>query len=190
MPRGIPKNKHSAAEELEKDIAGNANASVSTMVEDAVQLPKDGSFVDGDYKITVIKDYDGKVDAFYLSKKDPKYEYRYLADNPENLSRKTGNMLFQGEGWQLCGREHLGRIGIAKEFVSPDGFYRMGDLILSFMPKELYKQKMAHKDEKAKEQNKSIERLLSEGDAGGSFGGGAIHESMKGIQTQKQLGIK
>lgn len=189
MPRGRPKNK--IAEELEQGITGETKAGAATaVVDNPIQLPKDGSFVDDEYKITVIKDYDGKVDNFYLSKKDPKYEYRYLADNQQNLSRRTGNMLFQGEGWQLCGREHLKRLGIENEFISPDGFYRMGDLILAFIPKELYRQKIAHKEEKALTQNQSIERLMNEGDVGGMFGVGTIHKTMKGLQTQEQLGLK
>ena len=42
-----------------------------------------------DYKVEVIRDYYGKVDPFYLSKKDPNYAYRFLRDEHKNLSIKT-----------------------------------------------------------------------------------------------------
>jgi hypothetical protein len=53
-------------------------------------------------------------------------------------------MLFNGGGWQLANREHLLRIGIEEKFIAPDGLLRRGDLILAFMPKELYEEKEKH----------------------------------------------
>lgn len=142
--------------------------------------------VDEEYKIEVIKDYHGNVDIFYLPKKDPRYEYRFLRADDKNLTMSTGNMLFQGGGWQLCTRDHLVRIGIEDRYISPDGFHRRGDLILAFIPKHLYAEKRAHEDKKAKDQITTIEDRMKRG-----FSDGAeIHESMKGIQTQKDLGIE
>lgn len=197
------KKKSKLVDEVEKEIlnapqeqsitgdSAPSNGSEEVVVSAEEQfLKRDTDHVDDDYKIHVIKDYDGKVDDFYLSKKDPKYDYRWLADNQQNLSRRTGNMLFQGEGWQLCEREHLKRIGVEEKFISPDGFYRRGDLVLAFIPKDLSREKVLHKAKKSKEQLSQIDRLLKDGDSGSLFGAGGIHETMKGIQTQKQLGIK
>lgn len=140
-----------------------------------------------EYKINIVKDYDGAVDTWYLSQKDPNYEYRFLRDEHKNLSIKTGNLLFAKGGWQLCQRDHLLRIGFKEEELSPDGLLRRGDTILAFMPKDLFKEKRAHKDKLAAEPMKAIKRMVEKGDA---TKGGGIHESMKGLQTKEQLKFK
>lgn len=142
--------------------------------------------IDSEYRIEVIKDYYGNVDPFYLPNKDPRYEYSFIRDDQKNLSMKTNNMLFQGGGWQLCDRNHLVRIGIGEKFISPDGLHRRGDLILGFIPKHLYQEKLADKARKSKSNEDAVEHRLKHG----SVEGGGIHETMKGIQTQEQLGLK
>jgi hypothetical protein len=141
--------------------------------------------LDPEYKIEVIKDYDGKVDVFYISQKDPNYEYRFIRFEPKNMSLKTGNILFQSGGWQPVSKEHCLRIGIKDQQMNPDGLYHVGDQVLAFMPKELYKEKEAYKQERANAPLRSIERLIKEGDP--TKGGKEIHGSMKGIQTEDQL---
>ncbi len=141
--------------------------------------------VDAEYQIEVIKDYYGNVDIFYLPKKDPRYEYRFLRADDKNLSLATGNMLLQGGGWQLCGKEHCIRIGIQEKFLNANGQYQLGDLLLSFIPKHLYAEKRAHEHEKANAPLKAIEEKMKKG-----FGVDGIHDTMKGIQTQKQLNIE
>ena len=140
-----------------------------------------------EYNLEIIRDYYGQVDITYLSNKDPNYEYRFLRDEFKNISIKTNNLLFQKGGWQLCQREHLLKIGIKPREIAPDGFYRVGDLILAFMPKKLYQEKMEYKKEKTASQMSRIRKMVDEGDA--SQGGKDTHETMKGIQTQKQLGM-
>lgn len=143
--------------------------------------------LDSEYNIEITRDYYGDVDPFYLSKKDPKYAYRFLRDDQKNLSIKTGNLLFQKGGWQLCQREHLLKLGIKEREISPEGLLRRGDTILAFMPKELYDEKEKYKVEKANAPIKQIKRHLKEGDS--SIGGKDIHDTMKGIQTAKQLNM-
>lgn len=188
MPKGIPKQKaegHSTkADQVEAEAMGFSEPKV-------VKTPIPGSeietpSVDSEYKIEVIKDYYGNVDPFYLSSKDPRYEYSFVRDDQKNLSMKTGNMLFQGGGWQLCDRNHLLRLGIGERFISADGLHRRGDLILAFIPKHLYQEKLADKAKKSK----SLEEAVDQRIKGGSSEGGGIHQSMKGLQTIEQLGLK
>lgn len=140
-----------------------------------------------EYKVEVIKDWYGRVDPFYLSKKDPKYTYRFLRAEDKNLSIKTGNLLFQKGGWQIVPREHLVSIGIAERYIRADGVYRVGDTVLARIPKDLYNEKLKYKDKRAKEPMEAVTRLIDKGDT--RSGGKEIHDSMKGIQTKKDLGM-
>lgn len=148
--------------------------------------PKD----DYDGSIEIIRDFYGLVDPFYLSKKDPKYAYRFLRATPENLSIKTGNLLFQKGGWQIVSKQHLLKIGIKDNDpgFSSDNTYRKGDTVLAFMPKELFAEKEKFKQEQANSPMSSVQRMIKKGDP--SRGGTEIHDSMKGLQTGKQLGMK
>ena len=143
-----------------------------------------------EYTLEVTKDYYGQVDPFYLSKKDPKYQYRFLRADDKNLSIKTGNMLFQKGGWQLCNREHLKKIGIEGRFISPDGLYRKGDTVLAFMPKELYAEKVKVKDKKASDQMNAVKQRATGGDRNNPELKGKGAENMLGLQTKEQLGMK
>lgn len=172
-------------EDLSKETsAAPAMVSAPSSVQDigvAVQVaPKKD-----EYTLEVIKDYDGKIDPFYLSAKDPDYEYRFLRDDRKNLSMKTSNMLFQKGGWQIVPREHLPKIGIKDAFISPDGLYRVGDTILARIPKSLFLEKQKQKEANAQAPMDAIKRVEKEGDP--SEGGVDIHRSMKGIQTQEKL---
>lgn len=142
----------------------------------------------GEYTVNIVKDYDGKIDPFYLSEKDPDYEYRFLRDDRKNLSLKRSNLLFQKGGWQICPKEHLLRI-MHEEELSPDGMCRRGDTILAFMPKDLYKEKQEHKRKLAIEPMDAIKRLVSKGDPNNPELLGVGHERQKGLQTQKDLGM-
>lgn len=164
-----------------QDVIAVKEAPIATI--DKKFIPKDD-----EYGIEVIKDYYGQADEFYLSKKDPEYQYRFLRADDKNLSRKTGNLLFQQGGWQLCGKSHLRRIGIADRFISPDGLYRVGDTVLAFMPKALFNEKDAKKIKEASSRTSAIERMLNEGDP--NTGGVEMHATMKGIQTQEKLRMK
>ena len=139
-----------------------------------------------DYNIEIVRDFDGVVDPFYLSQKDPNYEYRFLRDEHKNLSIKTTNILFQKGGWQICGKEHLMRLGLKEKELSPDGLMRRGDCILAFMPKKLYQEKQEFKVKEANAPMKAVKRLVEKGD---HMAGAGIHETMRGIQTKKELGM-
>ena len=142
----------------------------------------------GEYNVEIIRDYYGNVDPFYLSKKDPDYAYRFLRDEHKNLSIKTGNLLFQKGGWQICPREHLVRLGLKDSDISADGMLRRGDTILAFMPKKLHKEKDVYKQEQADAPMNAVKRMLEKGDP--TVGGEEIHKTMRGIETGKQLGMK
>ena len=143
-----------------------------------------------DYTLQVVVDYDGKIDPFFLSKKDPNFEYRFLRDERKNINIKTNNMLLQSGGWQICSKEFLiKRLGMSEDKdkgeISPDGLCRRGDTILAFMPKDLYKKKESYKSKLANDKIDAIKRLVDQGDKNV---GKEIHDSMKGIQTEEQMG--
>ena len=137
---------------------------------------------DSEYNIEVIKDYHGNIDPFYLQKKDPRYEYRFLRADDKNLSMATNNMLFNGGGWQLCDKKHLLRIGVGDRFVSPDGLYRVGDTVLAFIPKELYAEKVKMEQKKADDNMNAIDRRLEHGEHVPG-----IHKTFQGIQSKESL---
>lgn len=182
--RGRPKRE--IPDEL-NSVEPDSNVQVMNNMTENIVKPK--VFVDDkdEYNIQVITDYDGKVDVFYLSQKDPNYEYRYLRDEFKSLSVKTSNQLFSKGGWQIVPREHLRKIGIQERFISPDGMYRVGDLILARMPKELYAKKEEYKVKKANEPMDAIKRLQKEGDRSLA---GLGHSNMRGIETAEKLGFK
>jgi len=142
---------------------------------------------DSEYTLNIVRDYYGQIDPFYLSEKDPHYAYRFLNRNEVNLSLKTSNLLLQQGGWQICPKEHLLRLGIKEKELSPEGFLIRGDTILAFMPMELYREKEEYKRDKAQAPMNRVNRLLKEGDK--HTGGQELHQTMKGIQTQEQLGM-
>lgn len=139
-----------------------------------------------DYTLEILEDYDKEADAFKIPNEDPNYAYRFLNIQTQNISRKTGNLLYDKGGWQICPREHLKKIGIKDSFISADGTYRVGDVVLAFMPRRLYEKKEEHKRKRAQEPMDAVQRLLKKGD---SSLAGTGHENMKGIQTQKDLGM-
>ena len=150
-------------------------------------LKKTEAKTDG-YSLEIIRDYYGMVDPFYLSQKDPNFEYCFLRDDRKNISIKTTNLLFQKGGWQICPRQHLLKIGIKETDLSADGLLRRGDTILAFIPKKYHQEKDKYKLEQANMPMTQIKRMMKEGNS--SIGGKEIHETMKGIQTAKELGMK
>ena len=176
-------------EKKKKEIEQSMGGAIQTAEPEPVATIIPGAIkeapVDEDYKIEVIKDYYGNVDIFYLPKKDPRYEYRFLRADDKNLSLATGNMLLQGGGWQLADKAHCLRIGIQEKYLDPNGHYKLGDLLLAFIPKHLYAEKRSHEDKRAKDQMDAINKRIKEGSPEGT----EIHETMKGIQTQKDLGM-
>lgn len=139
----------------------------------------------GEYNLEIVKDFYGNVDPSYLSKTDPNYAYRFIRDEHKNIALKTGNLLFQKGGWQIVPKNHLLKLGIKEKELSVDGLLRRGDLILCFMPKSLYEEKIEYREKQAKEPMKMVNRLLKKGDS--SIGGKDMHDTMKGIQTQIDL---
>jgi len=146
---------------------------------------------DGEYKVNIIKDYDQNIDPTYLSSKDPNYEYRWLLDKRENMSLKTGNLLFQKGGWQVCAKEFLIKhLKLREVELAADGHLRRGELILAFMPKKLYLEKEEFKIKKANAPMDAIQRLIKKGDPDNpELAGLGGSEKQKGLQTDKDLGM-
>jgi len=144
----------------------------------------------GDYNANIIRDFDGKIDPFYLEQKDPDYAYRFIRDEQKNIATKTSNLLLQKGGWRICPREHLiNKLGLdEKRDLAPDGLLRRGDQILCFMPKALFEEKEAFKKKQADAPVKNIQRMLDKGDDSVEISTG-IHSTMKGLQTKKSLGM-
>ena len=138
-----------------------------------------------EYNIEIIKDYDGSIDLFFLNKKDPKYQYRFLRADDKNLSRKTSGLLTDQGGWQLVQSDHLIRMGIRKEELI-DGLYRVGDTVLAFMPKELFEKKEKFKQEKANAPINAVNRMMKDGTKDPEIA--SMGEGMTGLQTEKDLG--
>ncbi len=176
MPRGRPKKVIEATSET---IAGTEGIIV-------VQPDMDKTEIKPDYTLEVIRDFYGNIDPTYLSNKNPDFEYRWLNSRADNVTLKTGNLLFNKAGWQLCPREHLFKIGIKEKELNPEGYYQRNELILAFMPKSLYLEKEAHKKRQADAPMNMINRLLKKGS---KEAGESIHPTMKGLQTASVLGF-
>lgn len=198
-PKKVPEDiVPSALDLLNKSI--KEQSPVSATVTATAEKPKEETPVEfkegggrvekGEYSARITTDYYGMVDPFYLSWKDPEFAYRWLRDDPANLAEKTGDILAQKGGWQICGRDHIERASRVadvnmKDKLSKDGHLRTGSHILAFMPKELYEKKMAYKKEQAGRKPKAVQRMLKHGDQALA---GVGHRDMKGIQTKEQFG--
>lgn len=161
MPRGIPNKKEEALKELDTQI-NEKGAEVGTITISKQPPAKvQGSNEFGDeYTMQVVSDNEEGADIFRIPNKDPKFEYRFLSDRKDNLSVKTSNLLLMKGGWQICPLKHLERIGIKKEVLHPDGSYRVGELVLAFMPKELFAKKVAEDRRKASSAMAGVQRLV------------------------------
>ena len=94
-------------------------------------------------------------------------------------------MLFQGGGWQLCPKEYLiETLGFKEQDIAPNGLLIRGDIVLSRMPMDLWKEKEQDKIKKAKAPMQRIEKFLKKGDPSLA---GTGHPSMKGLQPAKDL---
>lgn len=113
-----------------------------------------------EYTMEVIADNEPGADQFRIQNKDPKFEYRFLRDDKANMGVKTSNLLYLKGGWQVCPTSHLLRLGIKKEMLQPDGSYKVGELILAFMPKQLFNKKMKKDKEKREMAAKDVQNLV------------------------------
>lgn len=114
-----------------------------------------------EYTMEVIADNEPGADQFRIPNKDPKFEYRYLRDDKTNMGVKTSNLLYMKGGWQIVPTSHLMKIGFKKENLQPDGSYKVGELILAFMPKKYFDMKML-KDKKTRDEAMSdVQSLMS-----------------------------
>lgn len=180
---GRPK-KNLEVEEIEKEAGLTTTAVVEP--EKPVVTSKVYDEDDG-YNIEIVEDPNAPADVFMIPKPDVGYEYRGIYfGKDENVSLRTGNMLYQGGGWQLCPKQHLLKIGYKESDIGPDGLLHRGDLVLARIPKHLYQKKMEEKRKKAVAPMDAIQRMIKKGDP--TRGGSTVHPTMKGLQTKEQLG--
>ena len=117
-----------------------------------------------EYTMEVISDNEPGSDMFRIPHKDPNYSYRFLRDDADNMSVKTSNLLLQKGGWQICPLKHLIRIGIKEDLLQPDKSYKVGRMVLAFMPMKLFLKKEVEDRRKANEAMAGVKRLVEEGD--------------------------
>lgn len=118
-----------------------------------------------EYTIQVIADNGVNVDPTILPKKDPNCEYYFIRDEHKNVAKKTSALLYQMGGWQVVPKEHaVKKCGIDSKMLAADGSYRVGELILCFMPKVLYAKKRAEESRRTNERMSGVNRMLQEGD--------------------------
>lgn len=141
--------------EIEKDMGGVA-------VQEAPKVKAANEF-ESDYTLQVDSDYDPTADIFRIPKRDPSFEYRYLRDEKKRLSIATSSLLHQMGGWQLCPKRHLEKIGFKGRDISEDGFRRIGEHILAFMPMDFYLKKVAGKQRKTNARTAVIRRNINKG---------------------------
>lgn len=177
MPRGIPNKKNDVLDSINDELNSTATIKVADKAENlkineveiANQNPlkvKGANEFGDEYTMEIIMDNEDGADIFRIPKKDPNFEYRFLADRKENLNIKTSNNLLMKGGWQICPAKHLERIGITKRVLHPDGSYRVGELVLAFMPKKFFERKMTEDKKKRDTAMKGIASLVEKGDRG------------------------
>lgn len=167
--------RHKKIDLIEKEIMEEMKS--STEFKDAIQGPTvtvlepegvEGSneFNDtSEYTIQVIADNGVNIDPTILPKKDPNFEYYFIRDDHKNIAKKTSALLYQMGGWQIVPREHsVKKCGIAEKMLAADGSYRVGELILTFMPKALYAKKRAEEGRRTNARMNAVNRMLEEGD--------------------------
>lgn len=156
MPTGIPNKKKDMLKEIDKEAGVGT---IEIQAEAPVKVEGSNEF-GNEYTMEVLMDNEEGSDIFRIPNKDPKFAYRFLSDRKENISVKTSNLLLNKGGWQICPMKHLERIGIKKEVLHPDGSYRVGELILAFMPKELFDKKVAEDRRKSSSAEAGVQRLV------------------------------
>lgn len=140
--------------EVEKEIAGATIEMVQPKLNEVQILgeaPKGAATAHEfgeEYTMDVIADNEAGADLFRVPNKDSKFEYRFLRDDKTNMNIKTSNLLYLKGGWQVVPTSHLIKIGFKKELLQPDGCYKVGELVLAFMPKELFLKKMKNEQKK------------------------------------------
>ena len=173
------------AEDIKKTIRDiEDKVEGKTITIDLKEAPKKDEWPD----ISVIKDWTLN-DPLKLSAQDPEFAYRWLRDDHKNIATKTASHL--SGLWKIVPKEHID--ALEKRFNvkihrAPDGLIRYGDLILGYIPKNIYGHKQKIKAERAKAPMAEIDKMLKEGASPSELQG--IHSSLEGIKTEKQLGMK
>lgn len=151
----------------ELDLLDEENMETTVAVEENPEgVEGSNEFNDtSEYTIQVIADNGVNIDPTILPKKDPNFEYYFIRDDKKNIAKKTSALLYQMGGWQIVPKEHsVKKCGIDEKMLAADGSYRVGELILTFMPKKLYAKKRAEEARRTNERMSAVNRMLQEGD--------------------------
>lgn len=188
------KNRDLVEKEIMNEMSGYATETPNEKSAEAtvavLEKPEDvvgsNEFNDiSEYTIQVIADNGINVDPTTLPNKDPNFEYYFIRDDHKNIAKKTSALLYQMGGWQIVPKEHsVKKCGISEKMLAPDGSYRIGELILCFMPKTLYAKKRKEEQRRTNERMESVNILVQ----GGSPDIGSPHPDMLGIQAGKMDG--
>lgn len=177
-------------EEIEKEIMQAPVVEEQQATVSVLEAPQDvegsNEFNDTpEYTLQVIADNGVNIDPTILPKKDPNFEYYFIRDDNKNIAKKTSALLYQMGGWQIVPKGHLvNKCGISEKMLAPDGSYRVGELILAFMPKKLYAKKKAEESRRTNERMQAVNRIVQEG----TPDVGSPHPDMLGIQAGKMDG--
>lgn len=196
MPRGIyNRSKKDIEKEIHNEMSGYATETPRIKEEASVAVLDKPEGLEGsnefsdtaEYTIQVIADNGVNIDPTILPKKDSNFEYYFIRDEHKNISKKTSALLYQMGGWQIVPKEHsVKKCGIAEKMLAADGSYRVGELILCFMPKILYAKKRAEEHRRTNERMEAVKRTVKEGLPNVIPAKDGVYESI-GLQTRKQL---
>lgn len=193
-----PKKTDLVEQEIMKQMTGESDPTAQETTIAVLDKPEgvEGANEFGDtseYTIQVIADNGVNIDPTILPKKDPNFEYYFIRDEQKNISKKTSALLYQMGGWQIVPKEHaVKKCGISEKMLAADGSYRVGELILTFMPKKLYALKRKEEHRRTNERMNAINKMLEEGDpeAGilaGKMDGGRVQFTGKNKGIRKGL---
>lgn len=192
------KNRDLIEKDIMAEMAQGPDSNVNFYPKSTVAVLDKPSDVEGsnefndtsEYTIQVIADNGVNIDPTILPKKDPNFEYYFIRDDHKNIAKKTSALLYQMGGWQIVPKEHsVKKCGISEKMLAADGSYRVGELILTFMPKNLYAKKRAEESRRTNERMSAVDKMLQEGDPDA----GILAGKMDGGRVQfgaKNRGIK
>lgn len=170
---------------LQETLEQKEEVKTVPIIDNKAQIEEVKPKIDEEYSISINQEHGMGVDIFKIPDPNPAYEYRWLNTKAQTFGQRTGNMLHFGGGWQVCSKEHILKIGFKEADLAADGLMRLNELVLGFMPQQLYSEKVKVKQHKANEPVDRVKKLIQKGDPNAE--GTRPHETMRGIQTKDEL---
>lgn len=117
-----------------------------------------------EYSIKTKMDF-GSVDISTIPNPDHRYEYRWIRTDELNMRTKTSNLPKEKGGWDTVKKPHALRCGFKEGEIGADGLVHLGsDLVLAFMPKEIYAIKREHEKSNIRSRTDGIMNRAKQGD--------------------------